>query len=128
MAIPAFVAGERGVEVDDEDALEVGVEAAALISLLELALGSAVTVETDVELEDEDPAVAVAVPTIELVLLAASNSACGAIPAHLSSVGFAQSTPPANDHEQHAHIPVSALYITSGTGLSAQCSVHSPLE
>lgn len=131
--MPAFAPGLRDEEdevVEDEaedEALDVGEEVAVFVTVLELELGFDVVVEAAAELDEEAAAVEVAVPVIELDELAASRSTWGAIPAQVSVVGFEQSTPPAYDHEQHAHVPVSGSYITSGTGLSVQCSVHWPL-
>jgi hypothetical protein len=128
MAMPAFAPelrpDEELVEDEAEDvALDEGEEVDVLVTVPELDL----VVEAPVESEDDAAAVAVAVPVIELDELAASRSACAATPGQVSVVGFPQSTPPAYVHEQHAHSPVSGLYITSGTGLSVQCSVHWPL-
>lgn len=130
MAMPAFAPElrpeEEAVEDDAEaEALDVGEEVDVLVIVFELD----VVVEAPIEEDDDDDtaAVDVPVPVIELDELAASRSTCGATPGQVSVVGFPQSTPLAYVHEQHAHNPVSGLYITSGTGLSVQCSVHWPL-
>jgi len=116
--------GDTEEDGTDEDPTGMREEVAVLVIVLEFNPEDVAVADVDID----EAVLEVAEPVIELEALAALSNACGAGAAQVSDVGFAQSVPPSYVQPQHAHKPVSGLYMTSGTGLSAQCSVHSPLE